>query len=287
MPYADPLAFIKIPGLEEAVTPLIGDYLGYTTVPKHIETVLFSAVFYQLSFILSSWISPLLLKSYKTLSRRTQVNFDIHIVSHIQAILILALSFPMFGDEDLNKDRIYAYTPYAGFVAAMAVGYFVWDTYICLKYYSLFGFGFLLHGVSALFVFLQSTRPFMMRYIPHFLLFELSTPFLNVNWFASHLPEGTIPFSVQKINGVFLLSTFFFSRIVWGFYQAGSVVNDLFLGGVEYTRVFPLWTSVGVCVSNLALDCLNVLWFYKMLKLAKRALASGSGSSNTATKKKQ
>ncbi|KAF5102052.1 hypothetical protein D0Z00_000512 [Geotrichum galactomycetum] len=287
MPYADPFASFKIPGLGAAVKPLFGDYLGYTILPDHVEEVIFAAFFYHAIYLVSSIVSPRLVKGYNSLSRRTQLNFDIHVVSHVQAILILALSFPLFGDADLAKDRIYSYTPYAGFVSAMAVGYFVWDTYICIRYFKMFGLGFAIHGIGALFVFLQSMRPLLLSYSPHFLLFELSTPFLNVNWFASHLPEGSISFGVQKINGLFLMATFFSTRIIWGFYQAFSVVSDLFFGAADYVPVHPLWASIGVCASNLALDVLNVYWFYKMVLLAKRALASGSGSATSAQKKKK
>ena len=285
MPTSDPLAFFKIPGLAEAVTPLMSDYLGYTIVPLHIEEIFLSAVFYQAIYIVSSIVSPMFCQGYRTLPKRTQLNFDIHVVSQVQAILILALSFPLFTDSVLKADRVYGYTPYGGFVSAMAMGYFIWDIYICLRFLSMFGIGFAVHGIAAGFVFLQSMRPMLIHYSPHFLLFELSTPFLNVNWFASHLPEGTIPFSVQKINGLFLLSSFFFIRIVWGFYQASNVVMDLFFGASVYERVHPLWSSIGVCVANVSLDILNVYWFYKMVRLAKRALASGSGSAAKKTKK--
>lgn len=287
MPYEDPLASFKIPGLAAAVKPFFGDYLGYTILPNHVEEIIFAACFYHAICVASSFVSPYLTKSYNTLSRRTQLNFDIHVVSHIQAILILVLSFPLFGDAVLAKDRVHAYTPYAGFVSAMAIGYFVWDTYICLRYYKMFGLGFAVHGASALFVFFQSMRSFLLGYSPHFLLFEISTPFLNVNWFASHLPEGTIPFNIQLINGIFLLISFFSVRILWGFYQAFSVVCDLFLSSSNHEPVAPLWASIGVCASNLALDVLNVYWFYKMILLAKRRLASNKGSTVGASKKKQ
>lgn len=273
--YDNPLSFFKIPGLEALVKP-ISDYLGYTYLPTHISEIVLAAAFYQAAFILSSALSPVLLPAYKNLSPKTKVNFDIHVVSHIQAILILALSFPLFNDPVLSTDRLSAYTPYAGFVSACAVGYFVWDTYVCIKYFKLFGFGFLLHGVAALFVFSQSTRPLLLYYSPHFILFELSTPFLNINWFASHLPEGTISFAVQKINGLFLLSTFFGVRIVWGFYQASRVAVDL-LATTGAERSYPLWSALGVLAANVSLDFLNVFWFYKMFKLAKRAISSGSG----------
>lgn len=285
MPTEDPLAFIKVPGLEQAIKPFLGDYLGYHKLPIHIEEVILTAIFYHAIYLVSSFASPKLCQGYNSLSKRTKINFDIHVVSQVQAILILILSFPLFFDKTLNEDRVYSYTPYGGFVNALALGYFVWDIYVCLKHLDMFGVGFAIHGIGAGFVFLQCMRPFLIRYQPHFILFELSTPFLNVNWFASHLPEGTIPFKYQKINGIFLLATFFSVRILWGFYQAFSVLSDLFLGASDYERVHPLWVSIGVCVSNLSLDTLNVYWFYKMVRLARRALASGSGSAAKKPKK--
>lgn len=280
--YADPLEFFEIPGLKALVTPA-SNYLGYYSFPDHASKVVLAAVVYQVIFLLSGILSPILLPSYKTLSAKTRVNFDIHVVSHVQAIFILAVCTPLFGDKVLALDRVNAETPYSFFVSSMALGYFLWDSYICIKYYSLFGFGFLLHGLAAFFVFAQSMRPMLLFYGPHFLYFELSTPFLNVNWFASHLPDGTISFTVQKINGIFLLATFFTVRIVWGFYQAVNVAYDVFIldGPV---RTYPLWAAIGILIANFSLNFLNVFWFYKMLRLAKRAIQTGAGR---ATKKNE
>ncbi|VVT49500.1 uncharacterized protein SAPINGB_P002300 [Magnusiomyces paraingens] len=279
--FADPLASFSIPGLESLVKP-VADALGYTVFAKHASEMVLATAFYHGVFIASRYLSPYFLPSYRTLTPKTRVNFDIHVVSHVQSILIVALSYPLFGDKVLAENRVYSYTPYAGFITAMALGYFLWDIFICVKFIKVFGVGFLVHGVSAFFVFLQSTRPFLLFYSPHFLLFELSTPFLNVNWFASHLPEGTISFTVQKINGVLLLSTFFFVRIAWGFYQAFRVAYDVLYLEVA-TRQYPLWVAIGVLAANLSLDFLNVFWFYKMVLLAKRALSTGSGRSSKKT----
>lgn len=277
--YNDPLASFSIPGASSLVEPL-ASYLGYSVLPTHISEIILAASFYQAIFLLSGYITPRVFPPYRALSAKTKVNFDIHVVSHIQAILIVLLSFPMFGDKDLAVDRVYSYTPYSGFVSALAIGYFIWDIGVCVRYIKMFGVGFLVHGVSAFFVFLQSMRPLLMFYSPHFLLFELSTPFLNINWFASHLPEGVISFKVQKINGIFLLSTFFGARIVWGFYQAYHVAYDLLYLALP-TRSYPLWVAIGISASNLSLDFLNVFWFYKMVLLAKRAITSGSGRSSS------
>jgi hypothetical protein len=39
-------------------------------------------------------------------------------------------------------------------VGALACGYFVWDSYVSLKYMHLFGVGFALHGIASLAVFI-------------------------------------------------------------------------------------------------------------------------------------
>lgn len=278
MPFHDPLAFVKVPGLAEAVTPLLSDYLGYKVFPTHIEEIILATLFYHVIFVLSSKWSPILCPEYKTLPWRTQLNFDIHVVSMVQCILILGLSFPMFNDPALT-DHIYGYTPYGGFVSSMAVGYFVWDSIVCLWYVKYFGIGFAVHGIAAGFVFFQGMRPILIHYCPHFLLFEVSTPFLNVNWFVTHLPNTTVSFKLQLINGIFLLASFFFVRIIWGFYQAYNVALDLLFGRSFFERQHPLWVSVGIVAANLSLDFLNVFWFYKMQLLARRAIGSSSAVS--------
>lgn len=104
----------------------------------------------------------------------------------------------------------------------------MWDLFVCIRYFKLFGFSFLFHGAAALYVFVCSLRPYCLPWAPAFLLFELSTPFVNVNWFATRLPAGTISDTVVMINGLLLLATFFFVRIIWGFYAAGLVAYDMY-----------------------------------------------------------
>jgi hypothetical protein len=57
-------------------------------------------------------------------------------------------------------------------------------------------------------------RPFLMYYGPRVLMFELSTPFLNLNyWFDKYGMTGS---KAQLVNGVLLLASFAGARIVWG-----------------------------------------------------------------------
>jgi hypothetical protein len=47
------------------------------------------------------------------------------------------------------RERVYGYSGGEGLVQSFAAGYFVWDLYVCVRYYSLFGFGMLAHAVTS------------------------------------------------------------------------------------------------------------------------------------------
>jgi len=68
-------------------------------------------------------------------------------------------------------------------------------------------------------------RPFCNFYGPTFILYELSSPFLNIHWFCDKLDLTGSP--LQWYNGMVLLGTFFGCRLVWGTYQSVQVFRDL------------------------------------------------------------
>lgn len=283
MVFYDPLGNIKFPYFNQEVVAFSLNS-GLRALPYHFHEILISFTFYTLTYVFSKLFSPYLVKSYNTLSKRNQINFNVHVVSMVQCVIILGLSAPLFNDPVLSKDRVDGYTPYCGFVISMATGYFIWDVLICIRYYNLFGFGFLLHGAGALLVFIQGLRPFTQYYAPIFLLFEASTPFVNIHWFAGHLSEGSIPEWVQKINGLILIIVFPAVRILWGFYQAARLAQDILKPSVRLSH--PTWIAVSLLVSNILLDTLNVYWYYKMIAAVKRRLKMAKEASLKKSEKK-
>lgn len=238
----------------------------------HWHEILFSLVFYSLLQLLSSHLSPIIFKSrYTTFSKKTRINFDIHIVSMVQCIILILLVIPTVNHHNFLSDNpvssILGYTPYGGFVSSVTIGYFIWDTLVCLRYFNLFGPGFLFHGIAALFVFGFSLYPFSIPWIPAFLIFELSTPFVNINWFANRLP-GFFPEWLVTINGLLLLITFPSVRIVWGFYAVFLYYKDLYHVWYQVPYLLP----EAVLFLNVFLNLLNVYWFTKMLAIAKKTL---------------
>jgi hypothetical protein len=133
-----------------------------------------------------------------------------------------------------------------------------------------------------------------------FILYELSSPFLNIHWFCDKLNmTGT---TIQLVNGIVLLCTFFSCRIVWGSYQSIRVFTDVYhaytAGAVARSdpdvgklsdnttlsnagfkhdvlqfaegQTVPLWLITAYLASNLILNGLNWFWFGKMIETLRK-----------------
>lgn len=71
----------------------------------------------------------------------------------------------------------------------------------------------------------------------------------------------------QAINGVILLTVFFFARIVFGLYMSHHTYQNVML----VVDQVPRHLIVIYSVANVVLNTLNLYWFYKMIEsLTKR-----------------
>ncbi|KAG0246201.1 hypothetical protein BGX31_003915 [Mortierella sp. GBA43] len=117
-----------------------------------------------------------------------------------------------------------------------------------------------------------------MYYGSVFLMFELSTPFLNIHWFMDKL--GMTGSIYQLINGVILLTVFLFARIIFGLYMSHHTYQNVML---VIDRV-PLHLIVIYSAANVVLNTLNLYWFYKMIESLARRFKPGKGKSKGAPK---
>ena len=164
----DPFPFPPIPALSKAVEPL-ADLLSFPTLPLHIHEVVGATIFYTfvhtvVSPVLSTKLFP---QFYPRNNRAKKANWDAHVVSLIQSVLINGLAlWTIFADEERknmdHEQRVWGYTGASGMVQALACGYFIWDLGITLLNLDIFGLGLLAHAVSALtvysFGFVRSSR---------------------------------------------------------------------------------------------------------------------------------
>ncbi|KAJ5909004.1 hypothetical protein N7495_001686 [Penicillium taxi] len=206
--------------------------LNSPTLTQHIHEAILAFVFYlSVHYIVSPLLSPVLFpRSYPNLNPRTKLNWDIHAVSLIQSVIISgAALWVMFTDNERSSmtagERVFGYTGACGLIQALALGYFVYDLIVSVRYFNLFGIGMLFHAISALWVFSLGFRPFLNYYAPTFILYELSSPFLNIHWFLDKISmTGS---KAQWYNGMALLSTFFCCRLLWGSWQSVRVYSDM------------------------------------------------------------
>ncbi|KAF7543195.1 hypothetical protein G7046_g10047 [Stylonectria norvegica] len=286
----DPFFFARVPWLSRQVQPW-ADYLDLPTLPLHIHEVVGAALFYSLCFYpFSPWISNLLApKHYPNLSHKRRLNWDAHVVSMVQSIIIVSLSaWVMIVDTERNdmdrEQRIWGYTGAAGLIQALAAGYFLWDAIVTGLNFDVFGFGTLAHAVSALVAYSLGFRPFVNYYSSTFILWEISTPFLNVHWFMDKVNmTGT---RAQLYNGLVLLSTFFSCRLIYGTYSSLCVLSDIWAklnanpdpkGLASSVMAFATidstvsnWLGAAYLVSNSTLNALNFYWFYMMVKAVRK-----------------
>jgi len=309
----DPFPIPPSATLSKAVQPF-ADYFGFPTLPIHVHEVLYSFIFYYtINLFVAPYVSRKLFPiKYAKLSPERKINWDVHVVSLVQSSLINVLAlWVMWTDEERKgmdwKQRVWGYTGAAGMIQGLATGYFLWDLVVTLQNVRLFGLGMLAHAFCALVVFSFGFRPFVNFYGCTFILYELSSPFLNFHWFFDKLDmTGS---RAQLYNGILLLATFFGCRLVWGTYQSVRVYQDVWaaihhkpaaanihidalknstnaaadaaagnsaapihgeimrFAGEEF---IPLWLAFTYLGSNIILNTLNFYWFGKMIETVRK-----------------
>ncbi|KAF4548104.1 TLC domain-containing protein 3 [Elsinoe fawcettii] len=317
----DPFPFSPPPAVVQDLVRPLADRLNLPTLPLHIHEIVFAVVLYTFVHVwvsprLSSWLCP---KTYPHLDKRTRMNWDVHVVSLLQSIIVCGLScWVMIYDEERKhmnwEERVWGYTGAGGLLTSMACGYFIYDAFLCGVRVDIFGYGMLAHGISALAVFSLGYRPFVNYYAPIFLFYELSSPFNNFHWFLDKL-QLTGSF-YQWVNGLILIATFFSCRLVWGNYNSVIVFHDMWTayksGKIttagqlwpegkppgQFTdendifrftvgRQLPLWLAASYLGANLVLNSLNVYWMGKMIETIRKRFDPPFGTKGVGKGKKQ
>ncbi|KAJ3364302.1 hypothetical protein GGF32_002273 [Allomyces javanicus] len=245
------------------------DVVGLQTLPAHWHILLGSAVACQVLLLLSRYLSPLVAPvSYRGLSSKRKLDWDVHVVSSVHALTIVSLAWPQLFDPVLVANPVFGYTHQAGTTYAICCGYFLWDALFSLVHVQTFGIGFLVHGIACLAVYLLSFRPFLLYYGSVFLMFELSTPFLNLHWFMDK--TGMTGTTIQLVNGIVFLATFFLARICFGFYSS----YQFFVSVIAVLDQLPMALFLVYAVANVVLNTLNLYWFHAMIQSLRRRFAS-------------
>eukprot|EP00002_Diphylleia_rotans_P002461 TRINITY_DN11553_c0_g1_i1.p1 TRINITY_DN11553_c0_g1~~TRINITY_DN11553_c0_g1_i1.p1 ORF type:complete len:258 (+),score=43.75 TRINITY_DN11553_c0_g1_i1:64-837(+) len=252
-------------------------YEGFATLPTVMAA---SVVFWTLLY----FAAPLLFRVfpctnsvYAKLDHDKQIDMCLRIVSTAHAVVVVqGAVYALSIDKEMWDDYVWAHSPTAELYMAIAAGYFLWDTIMCLIHFKSHGVGFLLHGIGCFLAYTLAfipEKPFLRFYGCYFLLWEISTPLLNMRFFLETF--GNRHSTMYLINGFLFAGSFFFVRILAGIYTSVEVwqllPNDL---------TVPRGLVYYYLTANAILNTLNVLWFFKIVKGVAKTLATHNKSAN-------
>ncbi|KAJ6009545.1 hypothetical protein N7522_004561 [Penicillium canescens] len=135
-------------------------FLNLPALSNHIHEILISFAGYQIiQFFLGPWMSRRLFPQYYLqLDKRTKLNWDVHVVSLVQSIVVSSLAlWIIFADKERKtmntSERIYGYSGGCAMLGALAIGYFLYDLIISAVHIEIYGVGMLFHAITASCVF--------------------------------------------------------------------------------------------------------------------------------------
>lgn len=219
-----------------------------------------------LSSILSPIFFPKILKKTNKKARSRFIRWNVEVVSLLHSIMICALAIPIYilmkiypeheWFKEIVADPLYGYSEKAMFVVAIAAGYFIWDFLVCVIYYRIFRFQGLFHALFSMvsFVLVCITEMFI-YYGLIFLIFEVSTPFLNIRSLLNKADKGES--KAYYINSILFVFTFFLSRVAFGLYQQFHCSVKIIHNVENLSPFVVVWYFLASMSSTL----INMYWF--------------------------
>ncbi|KAJ2025009.1 hypothetical protein IWW57_003531 [Coemansia sp. S610] len=173
-------------------------------------------------------------------------------------------SLVIIANVKLRANPVHGSDPVAESAFTVTLGYFLWDMVNTYKNIDIDGWGYMAHAIMSFGVYLFSYTPLLQYYGACFMMFEISTLFLNIHNSLEDL--GLQEAILYYINAMALVSSFFFARIVYGTILSVNVWRDLANSPIP---ISPIATNF-VRLANIVLMSLSYYWFSVIIMTAKR-----------------
>lgn len=245
----------------------VADILGLKNLGPHFDVFVCSFLFFNLTNVLFvPGLSRLFFnRIYGELGTKARDKWNCRGVSMVHVSIVIPLAIRCLDSPTLSADRAFGWDGRAGDLFAISAAYFLWDTVDVMIHFETFGF--LAHGIACFFVYFLCFRPFLAYYAVRCLLWEGSTIFLNLHWYMDK--TGLNGSRTQLVNGVLLIASFTALRIVYGGYISFKFAQTVF----QVRGQVPLVVSLFYVCGNIALQSLNWIWLFAMLKSLKKRMS--------------
>ncbi|KAJ1773097.1 hypothetical protein IW140_001061 [Coemansia sp. RSA 1813] len=177
---------------------------------------------------------------------------------------MITRSLVIIANTKLRNNPVHGTDQFAESTYAVTVGYFLWDIINIYQNIDINDWQFMMHGITSFGVYILSFSPLLQYYGACFMMFEISTLFLNVHLTLEELKLQD--FILYYINGMALVSSFFFARIVYGTALSINVWKELANSALPINP-FAAWF---VRIANIALLSLSYYWFSVIVMTAKK-----------------
>lgn len=269
---------------------LLSNQTYFKALPQHGHHIFYAA----LLFMATSWISYYVLapklidysavrlrrvsksqdggKGRSLLAEeRVRLKWGHMAVSFVHALISCCWCLYLWYDNSLADSlhsRTLGYSYEYGLMFSFSMGYFIWDVSCCIRYMREYGKGFLIHAIMGLCGMLSCYCPFMMYPTSRFLLFEVSTLFVDMHWFLEKLGYGGG--KLILLNDVLGLLAYLFVRLFFGSYLTCKFILDLW----AMRHAIPIIYFFASILAHGTTHTLNFYWFYKLIRSVLRRRVS-------------
>eukprot|EP00047_Mylnosiga_fluctuans_P006902 m.249874 g.249874 ORF g.249874 m.249874 type:complete len:252 (-) comp16395_c0_seq1:247-1002(-) len=184
-------------------------------------------------------------------------------IVHALTACYLALSALLESDSPIHADHIYGASRATKLCLTVSSGFFLWDTLFVTINNE--GLQFIAHGLACLFVYSCALFPFLHFYGCCFLLFELSTIFLNTRGIVYDIGLGDS--TLYLVISVLFMLVFIAVRIVFGLYAVGTWLSELF-SAFQAGSLHSVPIAVAYSICSITLMGLNIFWASIMIRKA-------------------
>lgn len=205
----------------------------------------------------------------KRSDRSFRSSLGINGVAFTHAILITPLVLSVALQEEYRTDIFGGDSERFRWANSVMMGYFVWDTLVCLKEYENYGATFLFHGViSMLATIVNATaiHPRMVFILAIFSGTEISTPALHIRWLLLQIKETRRPL-FHVFNALFIALFILYRLLLVPVVSIGPFFLDCLKPYSErHTRDMSIRRRVCYVSVAAAWLVLNFYWAFLMVR---------------------
>jgi hypothetical protein len=215
--------------------------------------------------------------------RRVRLDLMIKTVALVHAVVSSAGAIVAFLDPRpaaISYADAYTLEPFYAGVCVISSGYFLYDFAMAIMERDI---AFFLHGSLSYAIFGHSSYPFLNQVGALFLIYEISTVFLNIRFLM--ITTGATKHRMFNIIQWMFFGSFMLVRMGWGSYYSLLHMQPFLYNllthqnGVPHSHIAVVIFSI----SNASLQALNIMWSGMMVKTIKRQLAGAKPADKAKT----